>query len=329
MQKARRAIVREFGRAAQVVRLEEFELPPLEEGKLRIRLTARAINPSDLITISGAYASRTPLPFVPGFEVMGTIVDAGCHVNGLRPGMRVLPIGSAGGWQDFKDVEPVWCLPVPDALTDEQAASSYVNPMTAWLMMHETAAISPDANLVITAAGSAIGLMLVKLANLRGIRPFALVRSAEAEARLAGFDATVIRASPGDAQAGRLREALGGTGAQVVFDCVGGPPAAGLARLVAPQGQFIHYGLLSGVPIAATLWSERPDIRFHLFHLRQWVHAAPPTALRAAYAQVTDLIARGEIGTPVRARYGLGDVSPALSDAENLLARGKVLLLDA
>jgi NADPH:quinone reductase-like Zn-dependent oxidoreductase len=328
MVEARRAIVRQFGRASAVTAVESFRLTPLADDRLRIRLTARAINPSDLITISGAYSSRTPLPFVPGFEAVGTVVDVGRAVTGFRAGMRVLPVGSAGGWQDFKDAEPDWCLPVPENLSDAAAARSYVNPMTAWLMMHEVADLSPGAHFVITAAGSTIGLMLVKLANLHGIRPFALVRSAEAQARLDGLDASVICAPTGEAQAARLREALGGAEARVVFDCVGGPAATGLARLLRPRGQFIHYGLLSGVPVAPEVWGERPDIRVELFHLRQWVHAAPPAVLRQGYARAADLIARGEIASPVRASFGLGEIRAALVEAENLTSAGKVLLID-
>lgn len=325
---ARRAIIREFGRAADVVGLETFELPPLDNDKVRIRLTARAINPSDMITISGAYPSRTALPFVPGFEAVGIVDQVGCAVTGLETGQRVVPVGTAGGWQDFKDALPDWCLPVPDTLAEEQAACSYVNPMTAWLMATELAALKAGDRVAITAAGSAIGRMLIMIANARGVRPFALVRSAEAQAALADVAAVIIREQPGLSAITALRAEIGPDCLDTIFDCVGGPEAPLLAACLRHRGQFIHYGLLSGIPIPATLWSNRPDLRFHLFHLRQWVHTAPRERLHAAYAEVAGWITAGRLGTPVRRRYGLAAISAALADAQNVSAMGKVLLID-
>lgn len=325
---ARRAIVREFGRAASVVGLESLELPPLDGDKLRIRLTARAINPSDLITISGAYPSRTALPFVPGFEAAGIVERVGRNVPGLKPGQRVLPVGTAGGWQDYKDTTADWCLPVPDALNDEQAACSYVNPMTAWLMATELADLKAGDRVAITAAGSAIGLMLVAIANARGVRPFALLRSAEAAAALAGLDVVLIREEPGRSATSILRAEIGTGPLDTVFDCVGGHDASTLVACLRLQGRFIHYGLLSGIPIPAALWSNRPDLRFHLFHLRQWVHAAPRERLHAAYADVAGWITAGRLTTKVRQRYGLAEISAALADAENASALGKVFIID-
>ena len=325
---ARRAIVREFGRASSVVKLETVGLPPLDDDKVRIRLTARSINPSDLITISGTYPSRTSLPFVPGFEVAGIIEEIGTSVRGIKRGTRVLPVGKAGGWQDYKDTTPDWCLPVPDALSDEQAACSYVNPMTAWLMATELAGLKPSERIAITAAGSAIGRMLVAIANAIGIRPFALVRSSEAEAGLCGLDAFILRAHHDQSGAAMLLEHSGPKSMDAVFDCVGGREAQVLAACLKPAGQFIHYGLLSGTPIPAQTWSDRPDMRFHLFHLRQWVHSAPRERLHAAYAEVASLMASGQLATVVRSRHGLADISAALADAEALSARGKVLLID-
>ncbi len=325
---AKRAIVRGFGRASSVVKLENFPLPSLDDDKVRIRLTARAINPSDLITISGTYPSRTSLPFVPGFEAVGIVEQVGGKVEGLEPGMRVIPVGTAGGWQDYKDTTADWCLRVPDTLGDEQAAHSYVNPMTAWLMTRELARLKAGDRIAITAAGSAIGRMLVTLANAQGVKPFALVRSAESEARLCGLDATILVDRPDAPAAQSLRACIGPAGLDTVFDCVGGPDAPLLADCLRASGQFIHYGLLSGTRIPATLWVKRPDLRFHLFHLRQWVHAVQRERLHAVYAEVAAAVAMGQMATPVRERYGLAEITAALADAETLSTRGKVLLVE-
>lgn len=86
-----RAVVRRFGPAIESVQFESYAPALLKVGELRVKMQFSTINPSDLITISGAYSSRTPLPFVPGFEGVG-IVEAGSELVG----QRVLPLGSAG-----------------------------------------------------------------------------------------------------------------------------------------------------------------------------------------------------------------------------------------
>jgi NADPH:quinone reductase-like Zn-dependent oxidoreductase len=175
-------MVRQFGAAGDVIALEDCPLPRLSAGQVLVRMRLCAINPSDLITISGVYRSRTALPFVGGFEGVGVIDavadDVAAKPGGLRPGQRVLPIGSVGTWQTYKVMHDEWCFPLLPALSEEQAATSYINPMTAWLMLTEAATVTMKTRMAISAAGSAIGRMLIRLANARGIRPVATISSA-------------------------------------------------------------------------------------------------------------------------------------------------------
>jgi len=78
-----------------------------------------SINPSDLVTVSGAYRSRTCLPFVPGFEGVGVVEAVGTRLSESLVGQRVLPLRSVGCWQDVKVIEERWCFPVPPEHTDQ------------------------------------------------------------------------------------------------------------------------------------------------------------------------------------------------------------------
>ncbi|NUT48369.1 MAG: alcohol dehydrogenase catalytic domain-containing protein, partial [Saccharothrix sp.] len=132
-----RAIVRSFGPAADVVEVEAYEPPSPGVDEVLVRMVAATVNPSDLVTISGAYRSRTSLPLVPGFEGVGVVERLGPGVTGLAVGDRVLPVGSAGAWQRVKLARARWCLRVRPELTDDQAATSYTNPLTALRMIDE------------------------------------------------------------------------------------------------------------------------------------------------------------------------------------------------
>ena len=72
-----------------------------QRGEVIVRMLASAFNPSDAVTVSGAYASRTEFPLVPGFEGVGVVERIGPEVPSALLGRRVLPIGSAGAWQEL------------------------------------------------------------------------------------------------------------------------------------------------------------------------------------------------------------------------------------
>ncbi|TAU38143.1 oxidoreductase [Rhizobium leguminosarum] len=319
------AVVRKFGLAQDVVELEQAALPPLRRDEVRVRLLARAINPSDIITISGAYSGRTTLPFIPGFEAFGVVEQCGEEVHGLSPGARVLPVRSAGGWQEFKDTDPGWCLRVPDELTDFEAATSYVNPMTAWLMLHAKIGLRPGMRIAINAAASSIGSILISLANAAGVEPVAIVRSEGSLERLRGrVEAVIIDREENESD---LAAGLAGRhGLDAVLDCVGGVRAGTLAGALRPGGRFVHYGLLSGQSIPNSFWASHPDISFSYFHLREWVHSEAMDNVQHAYSKVAAHIASKVIETEIREVFPLESVRQALQSALPFRTGGKVLL---
>ncbi|NZD63717.1 zinc-dependent alcohol dehydrogenase family protein [Rhizobium sp. WYCCWR 11290] len=317
------AVVRKFGPAQDVVELEQAALAPLQHDQVRVRLLARSINPSDIITISGAYSGRTTLPFIPGFEAFGVVEQCGEEVNGLSPGTRVLPVRSAGGWQEFKDTDPGWCLRVPDELTDFEAATSYVNPMTAWLMLHAKIGLRPGMRIAINAAASSIGAILIGLANAGGVEPVAIIRSEQSRERVRGrLEAVIIDRADGDLAAGLA----GRHGLDAVLDCVGGACASVLADALKPGGHFVHYGLLSGQSIPASFWASHPDIAFSYCHLREWVHAEAMSEVQRAYSEIAAQIASKVIATEVREVFPLERIGQALQAALSFRTGGKVLI---
>lgn len=319
-----RAVVREFGNISEVMRLEQCALAPLAADRVRVKMTWATINPSDIITISGAYRSRIALPFVPGFEGVGTVCES--HHSELAVGQRVLPVGSMGAWQTYKESEPQWCFTLPDFVTDRQAATSYVNPMTALLMLSEELQYTPGMRIIINAANSAIGKMLIRIANHMGLEPIAIVRRAQHLDLFAGYATEqVINSSAADYPT-RLAAIARSGGATAILDCIGGDESLTLAQALAPGGQFIHYGLLSGQPIPPAFWRGRPDIRFSNFHLRLWVHNHEKALVQRRINEVMALIRDGVIATGIAAEFALDDIDEAVKAVQSGQLQGKVLL---
>lgn len=319
-----RAMVREFGDIRDVLRLETGELTDLSAGQARIKMTWATINPSDIITLSGTYRSRIALPFVPGFEGMGYVHQSN-NVT-LAVGQRVLPVGSMGAWQAYKDSDARWCFTLPDFVTDRQAATGYVNPMTALLMLTEALDVTPGMRVMINAANSAIGRMLIRIASHLGLRPIAVVRKAENLALQDDYPAEQWLNSSSTDYPRALAALQQNGGIEAVLDCIGSEASLELAQALKPGGQFIHYGLLSGQPIPPAFWRNRPDIRFANFHLRQWVHGHDKARVQRRIDEVMTLIRDGIIATDVVAEFALEDIHQGVEAVLSGKLKGKILL---
>jgi NADPH:quinone reductase-like Zn-dependent oxidoreductase len=289
-------------------------------------MLAASINPSDLVTISGAYGSRTALPFVPGFEGVGVIEETAADAEGLQVGDRVLPLGSAGAWQDVKVTEARWCFPVASALSHEQAATSYINPLTAWLMVREHVPPYAQTRVAVNAAASAIGSILIRMMNRVCVRPIAIVRRPDSRRHLAGLQLSSVLCIADCDGPDALREATDGHGLAVAFDAVGGPEGGRLVRALAPGGTLVHYGLLSGHPLPPTLGAERRDTRIKLFRLRDWIHSVDRPQLQRALDDVFRQVLDGTATTTVASVHTLSDVRRALELNRSQNRRGKLLL---
>lgn len=324
-----RNIVRNFGPAIDVVAGEKYLPPAPGPTQVRVRMSLASINPSDLVTISGAYASRTPLPFVPGFEGVGVIESVGADVPDLSVGQRVLPLGSAGAWQDMKTTDARWCFPVCPELTDEQAATTYVNPLTALLMVRQYAPRG-SAPVALNAAASTIGRTIIRLLNDAGHQPIALVRNPSSRALLADLELTAVVCTTEAGQRNDLRATLheitAGRGLAVAWDTVGGAEGADLFRSLSHGGTLVHYGLLSGRPLPPLLNTERADARVVMFRLRDWVHTAERSALAGGLDDAYRLVLDGTAAATVAAVYPLPEVRDALRLHAAAYRNGKVLL---
>src|SRR5699024_2731349 len=115
---------------------------PLADHEVDVAMLASTVNPSDAVTVSGAYGSRTTFPFVPGFEGVGVIQRVGSGVPSSAIVCRVLPIDSSLILQQIKRTAYSWCVPVLVYIPDDVACFAYINPLTALLMVQRYCTVS-------------------------------------------------------------------------------------------------------------------------------------------------------------------------------------------
>src|SRR5687767_4937113 len=318
----------DFGNPAEVLRAEQVEQPEPRSDQVLVRLRARSINPSDLLTIRGMYGVLPSLPATPGLEGMGEIVTVGSDVQELTAGQRVVPNGVPGTWQEMTVAKASQLIPIPDDITDQSAAQLVVNPLSAWIMVVEQLAVQPGEWLVQTAASSTLGRIVLQLARMTGFRTINVVRSRERIDELMALGADeVVCTEDGDVTT-RIRTIVGTEPVTKAIDAVGGEVGAGVLRALAPGGTMILFGALSRKPLpvdGTSLIYSAASIQG--FWLNRWRRDAPIEQRQRVIRNVVGAMAAGSIVPPVEEEYALADFAAAITHAGRSGRRGKILLI--
>jgi NADPH:quinone reductase len=321
-----------FGPPAEVLEVHDVPAPEPGPGQVRVRMLASPINPSDLLVVRGQYGRLPELPATPGFEGVGVIDAAGPGLlrllRGLKPGRRVAVLNGRGGnWQEAVVIPARQAVPLPADVPDEQAAAFFVNPATALVMTRWVLRVPPGAWLLQTAAGSALGRMVLRLGRHDGFRTLNVVRRrAQAdELRRSGGDAA-IATDQEDLEA-RVREITGGAGVKYALDAVGGATGGAVVRALAPEGRLLLYGTLSGEPISldsrALMVGQK---RVEGFWLSEWTARQGVLTMLRLFRRITRLLRAGVLTSEVAASFPLEEFKAAVERAEAPGRQGKVLL---
>jgi len=318
----------EFGDPAEVLRVEEVERPAPGAGEVLVRMRARPVNPSDLLTVRGLYGLLPGLPATPGLEGMGEVAEVGEGVTHLQPGQRVIPLGVPGTWQEYLVAGAAQVMPVPDAVSDRTAAQFVVNPLTAWIMLVEELGVRPGEWLLQTAAGSTLGRVVLQLARLRGFKTINVVRRREQAEELRALGADEVVSTDDEDLVERVMEITGGAGVLKAIDAVGGRTGGAAVRALGRGGVLLVYGLLSMEPTpvdGGRMIFNTTTVRG--FWLAEWFRSAPPERQMAVTSELLRLMASGEVVPPVEAEYPLEEVLAAVEHSVRPGRGGKVLLV--
>lgn len=304
---------------------------------MRVRLSARPINPSDLLFIQGSYgreAHFAPRPemgtrgsgwAVAGFEGAGTVDALGSGTRGPAPGTMVA-VAATGTWQEQVCVPSTSVIPIAPGVSAEAACQLTVNPFTAHLLMRDIA-LDPGDTLLLTAGASAVSRMVIHLASKRGLRCLPVVRRRGQVRALARLGAQPLTVSSADALAEAVRGTPGHGQVGMVLDAVGGALGDAALRCLRPAGQFLSYGMLSGHPL-----SIHPDdlvfrqVSVQGFWLPARMEHLGEKELSSLTREVQDAVVCGLPGLEVAERHDLTDFGCALDRAMRPGREGKVVL---
>ena len=323
------------GEPNDVLGIQELPEPKPGRGEILVRVRLSPVHPSDLHVMRGRFGRQPSLPASPGLECIGVVEALGAGVEGPVPGTRVVLLNVKGSWRELIVSPAERVIPVPDDLSDEDAAQAMVNPLTAWAMTMVAHDLKPGDWLAQTAAGSTVGQLVLQLARSERFRTVNIVRRRAQVPDILALGGDVVITSEDDDWGTQLAKVSEGKVLSRAIDCVAGKTGATVARHLAPGGRMLVYGALSShrqtdpsafeMPVFAPrlIYSAATVQGWYLLH---WLEVTPLAESRAIFAKVIDRLASGSLRLPPAKRYRPQHIADALRDADGAPRQGKPLL---
>ena len=307
--------IKEFG-GPEVLQLSDLPDPEPQDGEVTVNVSRAGINFADTHLRRDEYLAPAELPFIPGMEVSGR----------TEGGDRVTALLSSGGYAEKVAVPSESLVPVPDAVSDDQAAAVLLQGLTAWSILRVSAHLEKGETVVVQAAGGGTGTLAVQLAKRLGAgRVIALASSAQKRelALRLGADAAVDSRS--DDLTTEILDANGGEQVDIVLEMSGGSAFDDCLSALAPFGRLVTFGLASGEPNkvrnADLMASSRAVVGFWLVHLFK-----RPDLMREGIGELLAAVASGELEPVIGEVYALPEAPRAHIDLQERRTTGKLLL---
>ncbi len=320
----RAALCRSYG-GPDVIEIVDVPPPEVTPGTARVRVRVGAVNFPDVLVIADTYQVSAPLPFIPGSEFAGEVVQVAEGAEGVAVGDRVFGSVFIGAFAEEVVVGTHSLSRIPDGVDHVTAAAFGVAYKTAYHVLRSVAELQPGDELVVLGAGGGVGTATVQLGAVLGATVTAVASSDEKlEAAHACGATRLINHRAGDLRQA-LREALP-NGADVVVDPVGGDLAEPALRAVHWGGRFVTVGFASGtiprIPLNLVLLK---GVRVLGFQFRDFAtHMAADMARNDA--ELLELLASGRARPVIGATYDLSETAEALRVVGEGQAVGKVVL---
>jgi NADPH:quinone reductase len=309
----------------EAMELVDLPVPQPKANEAVVKLSASGVNFIDVYFREGRY--KAVPPFVLGQEGAGIVNAVGTEVTTVRNGERVAWTGVMGSYAEYAAVPADRLVPIPDGVTDQQAAATMLQGMTAHYLSHDTYPLKRGETALVHAAAGGVGLLLVQMAHHIGARVIATVSTDEKAklAREAGAD-EVILYTQSDFETGTKR-LTGGKGVDVVYDSVAKTTFEKGLNVLRPRGMMVLFGGSSGAvpPFDLIALSQKGSLYLTRPTLVNYI--ATREDLMARSGAVFAMIAAGKLKLRIAHTYPLAEAQQAHRDLEGRKTTGKLLLI--
>ena len=281
-----RALVCAAYGAIENLRIEDVPVPKPKAGEILVRVGAAGVSFAAMLGVQGKHQNKPPLPYVPGNEMAGHVVELGTGVTSVKVGQRITTGVSQGGFAEYATATAANLVQIPEIMPYAEATNFPTLYPTAYGALKWKADLQPGEVLLVHGAGGGSGLTAIEVGKAMGAVVIASAGGAEKleAARKAGADHLI------DYRAEDLRtkvlDLTGGRGADVIYDPVGGSAFDASLRCIAPEGRLIPMGFASGtvpqIPANILLVKNVTVIGFYYGYWNGWGGKGAPSPKEAA-----------------------------------------------
>ncbi|NLU85162.1 NADPH:quinone oxidoreductase family protein [Rhodococcus sp. HNM0569] len=302
------------GEPEDVLTLDEIDDPTAGPGQLVVRVLAAPANFPDVLLCRGQYQITPPLPFTPGVELCGEVVQVGDGVTGFAVGDRVVgsPELPGGSFAEYAVMDVDNAFPAPSALDDAEASALTIGYQTSWFALHRRTTIRPGEVLLVHAAAGGVGSTAVQLGKAAGATVIGVVGGEQKAQYCRDLGADLVIDRHTDDFVPIVKEYTNGHGADVVYDPVGGDSYTRSTKCIAFEGRILVIGFAGGtIPTPGlnhALIKNYSIIGLHWGLYKQYNRQA----ITDCHTELTRLANEGKVKPLVSERLSLGDVADGL-----------------
>lgn len=318
-------LCKEYGPADNLV-IEDIASPDVKGSGVKIRVKAAGLNFPDTLIIQGKYQFQPPMPFSPGGELSGEVLEVGEKVSRFKPGDRVAALTGWGAFAEEVVAPESNLLPIPDSMSDEKAAAFMMVYGTSYYALKQRGNLQPGETLLVLGASGGVGLAAVELGKAMGAKVIAAASSAEklAVAKEAGADELVNYTEESLKDA--VKKLTKGKGVDVIYDPVGGDFTEQALRTMGWNGRHLVIGFAAGdipkIPANLTLLKGCSVVGVFWGSFTQ----REPQTSAQNMMELLQLYADGKIDPKVSEVFAFEEYAAALGALTGRRATGKIVL---
>ncbi|MBV1878287.1 MAG: NADPH:quinone oxidoreductase family protein [Pseudomonadales bacterium] len=305
----------------------DVEPPVMRDDQVRIQIKAAALNFPDILTVQGKYQHRPPLPFSPGMEGAGIIIEVGSNASGnFKVGDRVMANPGVGCLAEQVCTKPEKVYPIPDNVSFEAASGFIVTYGTVYHAFVDRGQLRPGESLLVLGAAGGVGLCAVELGKLLGANVTAAASNADKLSLCKQYGADNLLDYTNTPIKDTMLELTDNKGVDVVFDPVGGDATFQSLRCMNRGGRLLIIGFAGGsiadIPANRLLLRqcEAVGVAFGSYG------AAFPDAVRANMEVLTNWWQHGLLKPHVSMQFPLSETVAAMDALTSRKATGKVVV---
>lgn len=317
--------LKEYG-GPEVLQLVELEKPVPKGQQVLIEIHAIGVNYADTARREGQYVVPTPLPFIPGAEVAGVVVETGESVKNVKPGDRIVTLIESGGYADFALADSRGLIPLPEQMNFEQAAALPLQGLSAYHILKTMGRLDKGETVLVHAAAGGVGTLAVQLAKLFGAGKVIATASSDDKLALArdmGADVLVNYTEQGWEE--KVLEATGGKGVDVALEMAGGEVFNKTLKCLATFGRIVIYGVASGEQSrlypSSLMAKNQSVIGFFLPQIMR-----KPELIQSSMAEMLGYLANGQLKLTIGGNFPLEQAADVHRLLQSRQTKGKLIL---